>query len=81
MFERTWQIRRVYGKVIHGGKLTTKVTGFLEIGGGITILTSIQLAILIAWTVVDPYKSVLVNTDPITFHVIIQKKSQMINFF
>ena len=75
MFERTWQIRRVYGKVINGGKLTTKVTGFLEIGGGITLLTSIQLAILIAWTVVDPYKSELVITDPITFQVQFSKFS------
>ena len=69
MFERTWQLRRVYGKVVNGGKLTTKVTGLLEIGGGIVLLTSIQLVILIVWTVVDPYKSQLVETDAITLRV------------
>ena len=69
MFERTWQIRRVYGKVVNGGKLTSKVTGFLEIGGGIVFLTSIQFIILIVWTVVDPYKSVIINTDPIRLQV------------
>ena len=32
MFERTWQIRRVYGKVIKSGQLTSQVTNFFEIG-------------------------------------------------
>jgi hypothetical protein len=32
MFERTWQIRRVYGKVVKGNQLTITVTNFFEVG-------------------------------------------------
>jgi hypothetical protein len=32
MFERTWQIRRVYGKVVKGNQLTATVTNFFEVG-------------------------------------------------
>ena len=67
MFERTWQIKRVYGKVLKGSKLTTNVTGFLEVGGGIAIIISIQIVIMIVWTVTDPFLSELVTTDIYTF--------------
>ena len=69
MFERTWQLRRIYGKVVNDGKLTTKVTGIFEIGGGIAILTAIQFIILLIWQFVDPFKSKLIQTHVIEFQV------------
>ena len=58
MIERTWQIRRVYGKVVKNNQLTSTVTGFLEVGGGIGAVLSIQIIIMIVWTVVDPFTSI-----------------------
>jgi hypothetical protein len=60
MFERTWQIKRVYGKVLKGKNLATTVNGFFEVGGGIVIILSIQLIIMIVWTVVDPFHAAIV---------------------
>lgn len=34
MFERTWQIHRVYGKVVKENHLVINISSFLEIGGG-----------------------------------------------
>ena len=67
MFERTWQIKRVHGKVVKGNKLTTHVTGFLEVGGGMAIILAVQLIIMIVWTVTDPYNSDLDLTGDFTF--------------
>ena len=67
MFERTWQIKRVYGKVMKGTNLAATVTGFMEIGGGISIIISIQLVIMIVWTVVDPLKSSIRLIDDKSF--------------
>ena len=40
-----------------------------EVAGGITIILGTQVAILIAWTVTDPYKAVQVQTNEIDFQV------------
>ena len=62
MFERTWQIRRVYGKVVKGNQLTATVTSFVEVGGGIGLVIALQIIIMVIWISVDPYSSVTVNT-------------------
>ena len=67
MFERTWQIKRVYGKVVKGTKLTVNVTSFLEVGGGISIIIALQLIIMITWTIVDPFHSDLLLNGVYTF--------------
>ena len=58
MFERTWQIRRVYGKVVKNNQLKATVSGFVEVGGGIGIVIILQVVILAIWTAVDPFTSV-----------------------
>lgn len=70
IFERTFHIFRVYGRVYKSSKLVNaNLTKLWEIVGGISIIVGTQLAILIAWTVTDPYKSVQVTTSEIDFQV------------
>lgn len=60
MFERTFQIKRVYGKVFKNNQLTATVAGLFEMGGTVGVVIILQVVLMIIWTCVDPYYSVYV---------------------
>lgn len=46
MFERTFRIHRVYGRVFKQNKLTGNITSILEVGGGVAVILVTQIILL-----------------------------------
>ena len=46
MFERTFRIHRVYGRVYKQNKLTGNIASILEVGGGVGIIVVSQIIIM-----------------------------------
>jgi len=67
VFERTFQIHRVYEHVFKKGKLVIVLVSMFKIGGGVAIIFGIQLVILITWTIIDPYNSTSLTVNSSQF--------------